>query len=170
MKTLTKKKHFLLLGAGMLSLAVAGSVGAITASAEEKTLSKGSDTTGTTTVSTIVDSKWTATFDDQITLNKQDGTGTITFTFSDVKVDAEKHLSAKVKSANNWKLKSGEAEINYTFKKGTTDLTEGDGTFLDNIDGNSEELSAQLSIDADVENAKSSGTYTDTLTFEVTEA
>ncbi len=173
MKTSVKsKKQIALLSAGaLLSLGIAATAGGLTASAATQSLSRneGRDVQQAVTISGEVESKWTATVDDEVTLTG--GKGTITFTFSNVVLENGRSLSVKAASTNGWKLKNGEEEISYDVKKGETSITSGDGTVLSNINGKSDELSAELSIEATgVESAKVAGSYTDTLTFTVTES
>lgn len=166
MKTLTKKKNFLLLGAGMLSLAVAGSVGAITASAA--TISGPTDT-GTATVTYTENSGWTIQIPETITVNTP-----AQIQASDVNIAGDS-LVITVNSKNNFKLKNeGETdEIGYTLKVAAQQdgLTEAgaltqNGTVL-TVTGDSGSTYIGAYVDGNPSTAGEA--YTDTLTFTIAE-
>lgn len=172
MKTLTKKKHFLLLGAGVLSLAVAGSVGAISASAEPLTLTSTGEHNGTVQISYTKADAWSVTLPESMTI----GTAA-EISASNVDIEAGKSLKVKVTSDNyneGWKLKKGESSIDYTLKAAAT---EGALTEAENLEDNGEVLSVaagtatgKASIKGEISGNPSTGgeAYTDTLTFTVT--
>lgn len=167
MKTLTKKKHFLLLGAGMLSLAVAGSVGAITASAaEDKTLSKDGTTTTTVDIEYSANDTWTVTIPGEITVGQA-----AHIQASDVNVAAGSKLSVTLKGtdSSNWVLTEdgGEGKINYTVKKGTSQDTQDTAVNVNDsvLDVKSGSSSGESYIKVEANKSTGGKTYKDTLTF-----
>lgn len=170
MKTLTKKKNFLLLGAGMLSLAVAGSVGAITASAAG--LSSTGDDSGTVQISYTKADAWSVTLPQSMTI----GTAA-EISASGVDIEAGKSLKVKVTSNNyseGWKLKKGESSIGYELKAAADENALAQA---ENLENNGEVLSVaagtatgKASIKGEISGSPSTGgeAYTDTLTFTVT--
>lgn len=172
MKTSVKsKKQIALLSAGaLLSLGIAATAGGLTASAATQNLSRNEGDAvqqGVTITHQITEAGWKATVDDSVTLSG--GRGTIEFTFSDVVLDSGKSLSVKASSGNDWKLKdTSNNEIEYDVKKSGASIKDG-GTVLSDITGASEELSASLDIEV-TGKAKFTGSYTDTLTFTITES
>lgn len=169
MKTLTKKKHFLLLGAGVLSLAVAGSVGAISASAaEDKTLSKDGTTATTVDIEYSANDTWTVTIPGEITVGQAAHIQASNVNIAD---GSTLSVTLKGKDESGWKLTEdqGTKTIDYTVKKGASQDTQEtvvnvNGSILDVTAGQN---SGESYIKVEVEGNKSTGgkTYKDTLTF-----
>lgn len=157
-----KKTLALLSSTALLSLALAGTIGAVTVSADQG-LSNSETQTGSVEVQHTETAKWTATLSD----GPVDNGGTITFEFTDVMTEADKTLKVTVTSSNSWKLKNSDKELEYDVKKGG-DSIKGDGVILEEITGESETKKAELTIEITGE-AKYAGTYSDTLTFTVSE-
>ncbi len=170
-----KKKLVLLSAAAMLSLAVAGSIGATVASAET-TLEPGS-ASSTTTVTYQVDSTWEVTIPDSIELHADGSETTASVSASGVKIEQGQKLTVTVESENEWKVQDSGKTNGFDYQ-----VTK-DGTSLDNSSNNtvleveagtasgSQELKAKLT-DATDAGKYSTGeeAYTDTLTFTVTVA
>lgn len=113
MKTLTKKKNFLLLGAGVLSLAVAGSVGAISASAAEITQAS---PTGSTTVTYEVAETWTVNTPDTLTVGGEAGSIKAVGTLNEGNT-----LEVTATSGNNWKVGGVSYKLTCDGKEATKD-------------------------------------------------
>lgn len=167
-----KKKNLVLMGAAaMLSMAIAGSVGVAVASAKDLTESSSSD--ATTTVTYTVDNTWKVTIPDEIEINAESGTGTGTVTASDVKIEKGTHLEVTVESANEYKLKNGSNELDYTLKKDETQLNDSSKEVLHvqaGTDNGDDSMTATLTAELTAESKKySTGNkeYSDTLTFTV---
>ena len=163
MKTLTKKKNFLLLGAGVLSLAVAGSVGAISASAaEDKTLSKDGTTATTVDIEYSANDTWTVTIPGEITVGQAAHIQASNVNIAD---GSTLSVTLKGKDESGWKL----TEDQGTKTKGASQDTQEtvvnvNGSILDVTAGQN---SGESYIKVEVEGNKSTGgkTYKDTLTF-----
>lgn len=171
-----KKKLVLLSAAAVLSLAVAGSIGATVASAE--TINQDSEpNTGSTTVTYQVDSTWEVTIPESIELQADGSETTADVSANGVKIEKDQKLTVKVESKNNWEVTdTGEPGGNgFAYQ-----VSKEDGTVLDNdsnntvleveagTDGDSETLKAKLK-DATDAGKYSTGedSYTDELTFTV---
>lgn len=166
MKTLTKKKNFLLLGAGMLSLAVAGSVGAITASAAE--LNPGSSTTEVEITYQAADS-WKVTIPGEITVGEAAHIQASNVNIAD---GSTLSVTLKGKDVSGWKLTEdqGTKTIDYTVKKGDNqDAQETEVHVNDSIlDVSSGATSGESYIKVEANKSTGGKTYKDTLTFTAT--
>ena len=165
MKTLTKKKNFLLLGAGVLSLAVAGSVGAISASADTNLNPQEAQTSVEITYQQA--DSWKVTIPGTITVGEA-----AHIQASDVNL-AEGTLTVKLKGTDEsgWKLTEdqGDGTINYTVKKGASQDTQETVVNVNDsiLDVTAGQNSGESYIKVEVEGNKSTGgkEYKDTLTF-----
>ncbi len=170
-----KKRNLVLFGsAAMLSLALAGSIGAVTAFADQ-TLSPGGSTSGEVQITYHQDNTWTVTIPDSMVI----GTAA-KVSASDVSIKNGTTLKVTVSSDNysgGWKLKSdngsGDKSIDYTLKAATTEgelesasPLEDNGTVLEVKVGETE---GNASIIGEVSGTPATGedTYSDTLTFSV---
>lgn len=160
-----KKRNLVLFGTtAMLSLAIAGTIGAVTASAATVTGNE-----GTSKVSYTQESSWSITIPDNIVVGTP-----VQIEASDVNTVGG--LTITVNSKNTFKLKNeaGDDELDYELKiatsqEGLTEATalEQNGEVL-NVIGDS----GSTWIGAYVANDPSTGgeEYTDTLTFTIAEA
>ena len=162
-----KKKNLVLLGsAAMLSLALAGSVGAfVTASATDLT-SSGEDTGSTTVTYTVADS-WTVTIPETITVGSE-GEDVVA---KDVVIEQGKKLKVSVSSENSWQVQdeSGENGFIYQLKAGEEVITNEVLSVDAGTTGETKKnLKAELN-DPDKVGKYSTGgvAYDDTLTFSV---
>ena len=165
-----KKKNLVLLGAtAMLSLALAGSLGAVNVASAETKVDNGKGAS-TTTVTYSAEDAWKVTIPETITIGGQDP---ITVSASEVKIEKGKKLKVTVSSANGWKVKSGDKELDYELKKGGTTLdNDSNNTVLEVEAGTptgSETLTANMK-DTAANYSTGGESYTDTLTFTVTVA
>ncbi len=164
-----KKRNFALLStAAMLSLALAGSIGAVvTASASE--ITQDSKDPITTTVTYNVDTTWKLTIPESIVVEGEEAT----VSASDVTIEKGETFKVTVASANEWKVESGEQSLDYDLKvnDGPDALTNG-GEVL-SLDAGTQEGSATLKATLDNEDEKKYSTggkeYEDTLTFTVSD-
>lgn len=164
-----KKRNLVLFGTtAMLSLAIAGTIGAVTASAATIT---NPSTTGQTTVSYQQDSSWTVSIPDSLTVNASDQQITVS------SANTPNGFTITVNSAHEFKLTNeAGASIDYQLKIAETGegLGEGTvvhqgGTVLTVSEGN--EQSASTYIGAYVSGSPATGENpaTDTLTFTIAE-
>lgn len=170
-----KKKLALISSAAILSLALAGTIGVISASAD--TLNQDTpDHNGTTTVKYSVADSWTVTIPEEIIIN---GVNTGDVTAKDVVIEKGTNLNVTVHSANNFKVKGTvktENEYAYQLKKDGSVLTQ-DGNVLTvaagseeaakEADGVSATLTAELNDAEAGKYSTGTDTYEDTLTFTV---
>lgn len=168
-----KKRNLVLLGTtAMLSLALAGTIGAVTASAAD--IEQSGSHTGTVTVKYSQANSWTVTIPQEITV----GGAAVDVSAKNVKIEADASLTVTVKSDNysgGWKLKdpTQEKSIDYHLKAaadenglGTAQDLQNEGVVLTVSSGETE---GSAKMQATVDNAPATGgkEYTDTLTFEV---
>ncbi len=170
-----KKRNLVLFGsAAMLSLVLAGSIGAVTAFADQ-TLSSGGTTEGTVQITYQQDNAWTVTIPDSMVI----GTAA-KVSASDVSIENSTTLKVTVSSDNysgGWKLKSdngsGDKTIDYTLKAASDEsgLTsapalEDNGTVLEVKAGT---VTGEASIKGEVSGSPATGEdpYSDTLNFSV---
>ncbi len=168
-----KKKNLVLLGsAAMLSLALAGSLGAVvTASAAE--INQDTEDPIQTTVTYSVDTTWKLQIPESITV----GGAEATVSASDVIIEQGAQFKVTVNSTNGWKVQGNSQSIEYELKKNG-----GSGDALTNdVSGNtvltveagakegSESLKATLKNADDGKYSTGGDAYTDTLTFTVTD-
>ena len=168
-----KKKHAILFGStAMLTLALAGSVGAVAASAAEITHESEQNNTKVT-ISYQADEEWSVTIPDTITI----GTAA-DVSASGVKLAQGNSLQVKVSSENyssGWKLKSGEKSIDYKLQAGAdegalSDL-ENNGIVLEVKQSEGQDNgSAKIKATVDGDPVTGETPYTDELTFTVTVA
>ena len=165
-----KKRNLVLFGtAATLSLALAGSIGAISASAA--TINQGDQSDNKTTVTYSVNDAWTVQIPDSIEIGGDTGT----VEASGVKIEKNKNLKVTVHSKNEWKVKSGDegTELAYELKADESKVAQ-DGEVLSVAAGattGSATLTATLDTTADENSANYStggASYTDELTFTVT--
>ena len=164
-----KKRNLVLFGtAATLSLALAGSIGAVTASADQSITNAG-PTTGSVEITYAQADAWTVSIPDSMTV----GTAA-KVSASNVNIVDGSTLKVTLTGTDGagWKLteESGDKTIEYTVKKGdnseqNTSVNRGDAV----LEVQSSATEGEAYIKAEVEGNKSTGgkNYKDTLTFTV---
>lgn len=167
-----KKRNLALLGtAAMLSLALAGTFGTVTASA--KTISDTDPSPQTVPVTYNVADTWTVTVPESITIDGGTWTGSGTVSASDVRIEKNTKLTVKVESENEWKLKDKTHtgnEIAYELKANGEAFTSKDGNEVLAVEAGNASGSQVLTATVKEEEQKySTGgeAYEDQLTFTV---
>lgn len=169
-----KKKLALISSAAILSLALAGTIGVVAASAD--TITNGGDNTAQTTVTYSVGNTWTVEIPNSIVLNSSEKT-TAEVKARDVVIEQGQTLSVTVSSTNNWRVENGGNGFDYTLKSDkATSASEAlnnssNNTVLTVTAGTVGETTANLTAElTDANKGKySTGgkSYEDTLTFTV---
>lgn len=174
MKTSVKsKKQIALLSAGaLLSMAVAGTVGAMafrTASAE--TITSGSSSTGTEIKLEAVQEAWSVSIPESITVGGE-SVPTNVIKATDVKLKEGQKLVVKVSSQNSWKL----GEWDYQLDIGGSKISTNESVVLEvessewaGADFSAGKSSAEVKAELKEDHSKyANDELTDTLTFTVT--
>ncbi len=170
-----KKKNVALLGAGaMLSLALAGSLGAAKIASAEPITQDNEEQSGKMNVTYHADDAWSVTIPEAIEI----GGSEVTVSVADgMKIEKGKSLKITVSSKNSWKVQSasdvsGENGYEYELKKDGTRVTSevlsvGAGTSGEQTASLTAELTETAKTDAE-KYSTGDGDYTDELTFTVT--
>lgn len=163
-----KKRNLVLFGTtAMLSLALAGTIGAVTASATE--ITQGTEgRKGTTTVTYSVSDSWSVTIPESIVVGGAGGDVVV----KDVVIKEGNQLKVTVASAHSWKVQDEAGHgFTYQLKADGSEVITGDVLAVDA--GTTEEQ--KKSLTAELNDPTNSGkystggeSYSDTLTFTVT--
>ncbi len=161
-----KKRNLVLFGTvATLSLALAGSIGTVAASAAE--IDQGDQSNNKTTVTYTAADSWTVTIPDTIDIASPNGDND-KVSASGVKIEEGKELNVTVTSKNNWHLKNGDTGtgLEYELKADGSALTENKVlSVAAGTDGDEAALTAELK---NADNYSTGGkAYTDELTFTV---
>ena len=175
-----KKRNLVLFGsAAMLSLALAGSIGAVTAFAEDITNS--SPNPQEVTVTYTVSETWTVTIPESITIEAGTGTSsgddTVTIKAGAILGEGKTRLKVTVSTTDGkFELKNGSTTLEYEIRvddssSGFSGSAITSGQEIASTDGGNatdvvKYLQAKIKEDA---KAKVAGTYTGQLTFTVTQ-
>ncbi len=165
-----KKRNLVLFGsAAMLSLALAGSIGAVTAFADQ-TLSSGGTTSGQTTVTYTQADSWTVTIPDTINIASPDAAND-KVSATNVKIAEGDKLTVTVTSKNGWHLKQGDTGtgLEYELKADSGEALTDGGTVLTVEAGTTTGEAALTATLKGTASNYSTGNeaYTDELTFNV---
>lgn len=149
----------------MLSLALAGSIGAVVASAA--TIDQDSEpATGQTTVTYSVSDSWEVTIPETIVVNGAGGNVTV----SKVVIEQGKQLAVTVESTNDWKVQDAEGNgFTYELKSGEDVISSGVLTVAAGTETETTKtLTAELNDSNGGKYSTGGETYEETLTFTVT--
>lgn len=165
-----KKKNLVLMGsAAMLSLALAGSIGAVVI-ASAASLDEKNHESAQTTVTYTVNTTWKLEIPDSITVGDTAG-GTVSA--SEVVIEQGKQFKVTVSSTNGWKVQGGSQSIDYNLKVGDSSdalINGGEVLTLDaGTQSGSATLKASLKNADDGKYSTGGEAYTDTLTFTITD-
>ena len=162
-----KKRNLVLFGTtAMLSLALAGTIGAVTASAAD--IKHNDQSKNTTTVTYTATDEWTVTIPDSINVASP-SVENDKVSASGVKIADGTTLTVTVASGNEWHLRKAEQQeggIAYKLKAGGSDLVA--NKVLEVAAGTA---TGEAALTVELQNADNLSTggeaYTDTLTFTV---